>query len=72
MLLINDNELLEGISGATGLILLRVFLFKYLSLNPHFELFISWMLVWYFRKIVNNIYTHKYKNKGHKLISIGF
>ena len=70
MLLINDNELLEGISGATGFILFRVFFLKYVSLNPHFELFIAWILVWYFRKIVNNIYVQNYKNKGKHLISI--
>ena len=70
MLLLNDKELLEGISGATGFILFSVLLTKYLSLNPIIELFFAWVLVWYFRKIVNNIYIQKFKNKGINFFSI--
>ena len=66
MLLLNDNEFLEGISGALGFILFRQYLTRYLSLDPMIELFIAWALVWYFRKVVNNIYIQKFKNKGKK------
>ena len=70
MLLLNDEELLEGISGATAFILLKIFFYKYIPLNTYTESFIAWILVWYFRKIVNNIYVQKYKKKGKHLISI--
>ena len=64
MLLLSDTELLEGFSGATGFILFSVFLRNYLSLNPNFELFVAWILVWYFRKIIGNIYIQKFKSRG--------
>ena len=70
MLLLNDKELLEGISGATGFVLFSVLLTQYLSLYPIVELFFAWVLVWYFRKIVNNIYVQKFKTKGINLMSI--
>ena len=70
MLLLNDIELLEGISGATGFVLFSVLLTKYLSFNPITELFFAWVLVWYFRKIVNNIYVQKIRKNGITLPSI--
>ena len=70
MLLLNDKELLEGITGATGFILFNYFLREHLNLNPVFEMFIAWVLVWYFRKIVINIYVQQFKNKGLKLTTI--
>ena len=72
MLLLNDKELLEGVSGATGFILFSVLLTKYSSLDPIVELFFAWILVWYFRKIVNNIYVQKFKTKDINLMSFYF
>ena len=70
MLLLTGTELLEGISGATGFIIFKVLLTKYLSYHPITELFLAWVLVWYFRKIINNIYFQKYKKKGITIPSI--
>ena len=67
MILLNDTELLEGFTGAIGFILFNVFLRNYLSVDPTLELFVAWGIVWYFRKMINNIYIHKLKKRGIQL-----
>ena len=69
MLLLNDNELLEGIIGAFGFLLIQMILSK-INLNKHLEMFFAWMFVWYLRKIANNIYNQQFKNKGSRLSKI--
>ena len=66
MLLINDNELLEGMIGAFGFLLIKMILSK-INFNKHLEMFFSWMFVWYLRKILINIYNQQFKNKGLKI-----
>ena len=62
MMLLNDTELLEGIIGASGFIVLKI-LMNYVNMNPRFELFVAWAAVWYFRKISLNIYKSKIKKR---------
>jgi len=61
-MLLNDTELREGIIGATGFIVLKIFM-DYIDMNPRFELFVAWATVWYFRKISLNIYKSKIKKR---------
>tara|TARA_Y100000590_G_C15671780_1_gene996520 strand:- start:734 stop:955 length:222 start_codon:yes stop_codon:yes gene_type:complete len=71
MILLYDTELLEAVSGSLGYVLFKILLFKNKILFIHiFEGFITWMLIWIFRKIINNVYEQKFKKKGYQLTDI--
>ncbi len=70
MLLLSDSELLEGFSGGIGLVLFHYLTTKNTSHSVMIGLFVAWSFVWYFRKIVDNIYIQSFQKKGHKLPSI--
>lgn len=76
MLIINDDQFIEGIFGGLGRVLGYYFIResyykkdgKYIG-NPLFVLSITWALVWYIRKVGMNLYKqhkllYKQKNKN--------
>tara|TARA_Y100001970_G_C14232725_1_gene859697 strand:- start:283 stop:504 length:222 start_codon:yes stop_codon:yes gene_type:complete len=71
MILLYDTELLEAVTGSLGYVLFKILLFKNKIIFIHiFEGFIAWMLIWIFRKIINNVYEQKFKKKGYQLTDI--
>jgi len=57
---ISEEQLVEGVLGATAFVLFIVYLRQYVEWNIALEGFVAWTLFWWMRKVGVNIYK-KYK-----------
>ena len=66
ILLINDEQLIEGIIGAFGTAM-NALIFKYIfKLNMFLSILLAWFSTWFLRKIIINFYRTMKKNKNKK------
>lgn len=66
ILLINDEQLIEGIIGAFGTAM-NALIFKYIfKLNMFLSILLAWLSTWFLRKIIINFYRTMKKNKNKK------
>ena len=66
ILLINDEQLVEGLIGAFGTAT-NSLIFKYIfKLNTFLSILLAWIFTWFLRKIVINSYKTYKTNKNKK------
>ena len=66
ILLINDEQLIEGIIGAFGTAM-NALIFKYIfKLNMFLSILLAWLSTWFLRKIIINFYRTMKRNKNKK------
>ena len=66
ILLINDEQLVEGLIGAFGTATNSI-IFKYMfKLNTFLSILLAWIFTWFLRKIVINFYKSYKTNKNKK------
>jgi len=66
ILLINDEQLIEGFIGAFGTAINSI-VFKYIfRVNSFLSIVIAWIFTWFLRKVVMNLYKTYKTNKNKK------
>lgn len=63
ILLINDEQLVEGIVGALFAGLTTIIFKKLLSIRLFYSALLAWITTWFVRKVVLNYYIHSKEDK---------
>lgn len=65
ILLIDDTQIIEGIIGGLGTAFSSLLLIRYLKVSMFLAIVLTWMLTWFLRKIIVNVYTDYKRHKKH-------
>ena len=65
ILLIDDNQIIEGIIGGFGTAFSSILFKRYLKISMFLAIVLAWMLTWFLRKVIVNVYTDYKKHKKH-------
>jgi hypothetical protein len=65
ILLIDDTQIIEGIIGGFGTAFSSLLFKRYLKVSMFLAIVLAWMLTWFLRKIIVNVYSEYKKHKKH-------
>lgn len=65
ILLIDDTQIIEGIIGGLGTAFSSLLFKRYLKVSMFLAIVLAWMLTWFLRKIIVNVYTDYKRHKKH-------